>query len=105
MGRLENFKANVRRAYEASRAGARARREQEDLERREAELPLPEPAEPEQVHHSTTSRDDADVPYGLRIGAAWAWRIIVLGFALIYLLQFLGKISIVIVPLLIAMLL
>lgn len=105
MGRLENFKANVRRAYEASRAGVRARREQEERERREADLPLPEPVAPEQLHHSTASRDDADVPYGLRIGAAWAWRVIVLGIALIYLLKFLGMVSIVIVPVLIALLL
>ncbi|MEU8077244.1 AI-2E family transporter [Catellatospora citrea] len=106
MGRLDNFKANVRRAYEASRASARAKREQEERERHEADQPLPEPAEPaEPVHHSTSSRDDVDVPYGLRIGAAWAWRVIVLGITLIYLLQFLGKISIVIVPVLIAMLL
>ncbi|GAA1647514.1 AI-2E family transporter [Catellatospora bangladeshensis] len=105
MGRLDNFKANVRRAYEASRASARARREQEERERREADLPLPEPAAPEHVHQSTSSRDDADVPYGLRIGAAWAWRIIVLGIALIYLLKFLGMVSIVIVPVLIALLL
>ncbi len=105
MGRLDNFKANVRRAYEASRASARARREQEERERREADLPLPEPVAPEQLHHSTASRDDADVPYGLRIGAAWAWRVIVLGVALIYLLKFLGMVSIVIVPVLIALLL
>ncbi|BCJ71395.1 AI-2E family transporter [Catellatospora sp. IY07-71] len=105
MGRLDNFKANVRRAYEASRASARARREQEERERREADLPLPEPVAPEQVHQSTSSRDDADVPYGLRIGAAWAWRVIVLGIALIYLLRFLGMVSIVIVPVLIALLL
>lgn len=105
MGRLENFKANVRRAYEASRAGARAKREQEERERIEAELPLPEPGAPEELHHSTTSRDDADVPYALRIAAAWAWRIIVLGILLIYGLQFLGKISIVIVPVMIALLL
>ncbi|WP_371821350.1 AI-2E family transporter [Catellatospora sp. IY07-71] len=105
VGRLDNFKANVRRAYEASRASARARREQEERERREADLPLPEPVAPEQVHQSTSSRDDADVPYGLRIGAAWAWRVIVLGIALIYLLRFLGMVSIVIVPVLIALLL
>ncbi|MEU8003276.1 AI-2E family transporter [Catellatospora sp. NPDC049111] len=105
MGRLDNFKANVRRAYEASRASARAKREQEERERREADQPLPEPSEPEMLHHSTASRDDVDVPYALRIGGAWAWRIIVLGFVLVYLLQFLGKISIVVVPVLIAMLL
>ncbi|MBV1855401.1 AI-2E family transporter [Catellatospora tritici] len=104
MGRLENFKANVRRAYEASRASVRARREQEERERRLAEQPLPV-AEPEHVHHSTSSRDDADVPYGLRIGAAWGWRFLVLGFALYYLLQLLGRVSLVIVPLLIALLL
>ncbi|GAA2400631.1 AI-2E family transporter [Catellatospora methionotrophica] len=105
MGRLDNFKANVRRAYEASRASARAKREQDEREREDAGAPLPEPVEPELQHYSTASRDDVDVPYSLRIGAAWAWRIIVLGFLLVYLLQFLGKISIVIVPVLIAMLL
>ena len=65
----------------------------------------PPPAEPDDVHHSTSSRDDAEVPHSLRIAAAWGWRLIVVGVVGWALLRFIGVISVVVVPLSISLLL
>jgi predicted PurR-regulated permease PerM len=56
-------------------------------------------------HQSTSSRDDAEVPHSLRISAAWSWRLIVVGVVGWALLRFIGIISVVVVPLAIALLL
>jgi predicted PurR-regulated permease PerM len=63
------------------------------------------PPDPSVEHQSTSSRDDADVPHSLRIAAAWSWRLIVVGLVGYVLLRFIGIISIVVIPLAIAMLL
>lgn len=50
-------------------------------------------------------RDGGDVPYGMRIAAAWAWRVgllLLVGGALVWLL---GKVSFLIIPLMVAALL
>jgi predicted PurR-regulated permease PerM len=60
---------------------------------------------PAALHPSTASRDDADVPHGLRIAAAWSWRLIVIGIVTWAVLLIIGKIRIVIIPLAIALLL
>jgi predicted PurR-regulated permease PerM len=65
----------------------------------------PPPPEPEIVHQSTSSRDDAEVPHSLRISAAWSWRLIVVGVVGWALLRFVGTISVVVIPLAIALLL
>lgn len=57
------------------------------------------------VHPSTVSRDDADVPRGLRIAAAWAWRLLVLGLLGYWLLKGVALLNHVVVPLVIALLL
>lgn len=57
------------------------------------------------LHSSTTSRDDADVPHALRIGAAWSWRLLAIGIVAWALLRIVGQIRIVIIPLAIALLL
>ncbi len=62
-----------------------------------------EPSPP--LHSSTTSRDDADVPHALRIGAAWSWRLLAIGIVAWALLRIVGQIRIVIIPLAIALLL
>ncbi|HEX5598010.1 MAG TPA: AI-2E family transporter [Micromonosporaceae bacterium] len=59
---------------------------------------------PELVHPSTASRDDADVPHGLRIAAAWSWRLIVIGVLVGTLLTFIWRLKIVAIPLAIALL-
>ncbi|GAA4456968.1 AI-2E family transporter [Phytohabitans houttuyneae] len=112
MSRVERVRANLRRAYEAGRETVRARREEA---RRAAEsgngngsyreLEPPEPATPPDVHPSTASRDDGEVPRALRISAAWAWRLIVLGILAWALIQIIGVVHIVIIPLVIALLL
>lgn len=57
------------------------------------------------LHSSTTSRDDADVPHALRIGAAWSWRLLAIGIVAWALLRIVGQIRIVVIPLAIALLL
>lgn len=57
------------------------------------------------MQESTVSRDDADVPHGLRIAAAWAWRIILLGLLGWAVIRVIGQLQVVVVPLTIALLL
>ncbi|BCB85523.1 AI-2E family transporter [Phytohabitans suffuscus] len=111
MSRVERVRANLRRAYEAGRETVRARREEA---RRAAEsgnggsfrdLEPPPPAPPSDVHPSTASRDDVEVPRGLRIAAAWSWRLLVLGILGWALLQVIAVVHIVLIPLVIALLL
>ncbi|MFC0533579.1 AI-2E family transporter [Phytohabitans kaempferiae] len=110
-GRVGRVRANLRRAYEAGRETVRARREEA---RRASEFgngnggyrdEEPPPATSPDVHPSTASRDDGEVPRGLRIAAAWAWRLIVLGVLGWALLKIIGVVHIVVIPLVIALLL
>ncbi|GAB2959574.1 AI-2E family transporter [Micromonospora polyrhachis] len=117
MSRFEQLWARVRRAYQSSRGSvqnaAQARRQigasstdgplPATLEGAESSLADAEP--PAEVHPSTSSRDDADVPHGLRIAAAWAWRLGVIGVVGWALIEVIGTIRIVVIPLAIAMLL
>jgi predicted PurR-regulated permease PerM len=54
---------------------------------------------------SVTGMDDVDVPRGLRVAAAWAWRALVLVVAAIALLWLVGKLQLIVVPLVVATLL
>jgi len=65
----------------------------------------PPPPGPPVDHQSTASHDDTEVPHSLRIGAAWSWRLIVVGLLGWVLLRIIGTISIVVIPLAIALLL
>jgi predicted PurR-regulated permease PerM len=108
LSRLERVRQNLRRAYDTGRESvrmARAERENgsEPDHEMEFELPVAEP-EPDR-HQSTVSRDDAEVPHSLRIAAAWSWRLIVVGLVGWALLRFIGIISIVVIPLSVALLL
>lgn len=106
MGRFEQIRANIRRAYDAGRATVRAAKAEEQSRYEEDEQPpVAEPSPPEATHNSTSSRDDTLVPRGLRVSAAWAWRLIVIGITVIALLRLVGMITIVVVPLVIALLL
>jgi putative heme transporter len=103
------MRASVRRAYDAGRESVRAARESSDRGRNgngDSEfaepLELPAAADP---HPTTASRDDADVPHGLRIAAAWSWRLIAIGVVGWALLRVIGTIKFVIIPLIIALLL
>jgi predicted PurR-regulated permease PerM len=54
---------------------------------------------------SPSSRDDAEIPHGLRLAAAWAWRLMVLGAAFAVVLWLVGRLKLVLIPLAIALLL
>jgi predicted PurR-regulated permease PerM len=103
---LERVRQNLRKAYDTGRESVRTARAQQDGSEpdTEIEFDLPTP-EPEDVRQSTASRDDAEVPHALRIAAAWSWRLIVVGLVGWALLRFIGVISIVVIPLSIALLL
>jgi len=112
LSRFEQFRASVRRAYRSGRESVRAARDQERHGEQTGNelLPIAPPETPVAgldfpAHPSTASRDDADVPHALRIAAAWAWRLIVIGVVAWALLRVIGNIRIVIIPLLIALLL
>lgn len=108
MGRFEQARSNIRRAYEAGRETVKARRAERARQEAEMEQPHPEPPnepEPEIIHSTTASRDDMEVPAGLRIAAAWGWRLIVLGLIVYFAIAIIGILSHVIIPLTIALLL
>jgi predicted PurR-regulated permease PerM len=107
VSRFQRVRNNLRRAYESGRESvrmARAERERERAVEPEVDFVPPPPPDPLD-NQSITSRDDAEVPHALRIAAAWSWRLIVVGVVGWALLQFVGIISIVMIPLAIALLL
>ncbi|MDR6324896.1 putative PurR-regulated permease PerM [Actinoplanes couchii] len=107
MNRFERVRENLKKAYDSGRESvrqARAEKPAPESDRYDNEFYLP-PPDPGIVHGSTSSKDDADVPHSLRIAAAWSWRLIVVGVIGWALLRFIGMVSIVVVPLAIALLL
>jgi predicted PurR-regulated permease PerM len=54
---------------------------------------------------SVTHRDDLDVPRGLRVAAAWTWRVLLLVGATWVVLWLIAKLSVVVIPVTIALLL
>ncbi|MEU5947146.1 AI-2E family transporter [Micromonospora sp. NPDC047465] len=119
MSRFERVRGRLRRAYESGRESVRPRRT-DPVDASEpagvASPASPGPAAapsatvlgaeaPAAVHTSTSSRDDADVPHGLRIAAAWSWRLIVIGGVAWALMKIVGTIKIVVIPLAVALLL
>ena len=108
MSRLERVRHNLRKAYDTGRESvrlARAERDNGSEPDHEIEFELPVPQSDSDRQQSTVSRDDAEVPHSLRIAAAWSWRLIVVGLVGWALLRFIGIISIVVIPLSIALLL
>jgi predicted PurR-regulated permease PerM len=107
LSRLQQVRRNLRKAYDTGRESvkmARAEQNGDSGSEPEVEFELPTP-EPPADHQSTASRDDAEVPHSLRIAASWSWRLLVVGLLGWVLLRFIGTISIVVVPLAIALLL
>ena len=97
---------NLRRAYDSGRESVRVARAERERERAEPDVEFVPPPPPDPMdNQSTNSRDDAEVPHALRIAAAWSWRLIVVGVVGWALLRFVGIISIVMIPLAIALLL
>jgi putative heme transporter len=116
LGRLQHVGSGLRRVYVATRASMRAREREADVEalggpENVARQPReydeePNGAKPALVAEQTvTSRDDAEVPKELRIAAAYAWRLIILAAAVAGFVYMLGRLSHVVIPLAIALLL
>ncbi|MER5458243.1 AI-2E family transporter [Micromonospora sp. NPDC002389] len=119
MSRFERIRSRVRRVYESGRDSVRtARNRPPDVPEPAATASpsRPGPAatsaaivvdeeSPEPGPASTSSRDDADVPHALRIAAGWSWRLIVVGVVFWALVKVVSTISIVIIPLAVALLL
>ncbi|HYN95597.1 MAG TPA: AI-2E family transporter, partial [Pilimelia sp.] len=108
-GPLGRVGGGLRRAYDAGRASvlaARNRETDDDPPVLDEETPAP-PAtkEPILTHPSTVSRDDADVPHALRVAAAWAWRLLVIGVLGFYAIKLIGNVRLVVIPLAVALLL
>jgi predicted PurR-regulated permease PerM len=105
--RLQRVRENLQKAYESGRDSVRtARADQDNGSEPDTEVEF-EPPPPEDTfdHQSTSSRDDSEVPHSLRIASAWSWRLIVVGLVGWALLRFIGIVSIVVIPLAIALLL
>lgn len=106
MGRFEQVRANIRRAYQAGRETVRARRAEHEQAEEMGLGGNGNGVPPNLTHGSTSSFDDFGyVPQALRIAGAWAWRVIVIGVVLWGLLNMLGLLALVVIPLVIAMLL
>jgi putative heme transporter len=59
---------------------------------------------PESPQRRRSTDRPVEMPYGMRLAAAWSWRSIVILFALYLVLQVLAKLEVLIVPVLVAML-
>jgi predicted PurR-regulated permease PerM len=108
VSRLQRVRDNLQKAYESGRDSVRmARAEQDHGAEPDTEVEFQPPVAPEETgeHQSTASRDDSEVPHSLRIASAWSWRLIVVGLVGWALLRFIGIVSIVVIPLAIALLL
>lgn len=109
MGRLSRFTQRMRDAAQRSRELRRSPHDDAD-EPSLADLigPEPAPSTPEPVvtaQLSIASRDDAQVPRPLRVGAAWMWRLLVIIAGSAAVIWAVGRLHEVVVPLLIALLL
>jgi len=107
MSRFGEVRANLRRAYQTTRESIRANGQRDPLmEDVDDVAPLEMDEEPAVVSEpSVMSRDDREVPYGLRIAAAWSWRLLVLAIGLALVLWIIGRLKTVVIPLSIALLL
>jgi predicted PurR-regulated permease PerM len=103
---LDNVRENIRRAYESGRESVRqARAEARTGTADDGSEPVPPPRPIVVASTSVAHRDDLDVPRGLRVSAAWAWRVLLLVLAGAAVLWVIAKVQLVVVPLVIALLL
>src|SRR5262245_46893533 len=106
---------SLRRAYAASRESVRAARAEARAAEADDEAPASRRAEVEASvpyrpivvapQPTPTQRDDLDVPRGLRVAGAWAWRLLLLVAAGLAMIWVLARLQLVVVPLIIALLL
>jgi putative heme transporter len=102
LGPFENVRENLKRPPRTAEAGADSGYE---TGRRESGVSQAPPRPLVVGSTSVTHRDDLDVPRGLRIAAAWAWRILLLVLAGAAVLWVVATLQLVVVPLVIALLL
>jgi predicted PurR-regulated permease PerM len=110
LGRFGQVRANIRRAYEATRALRVATIDAEfDDEsvrgRPDGAVGSRPAADTTPAPSSVNSRDDEDVPRSLRLAAAWSWRFLVIAAAAAAVLWVVGRLKLVLIPLSIALLL
>lgn len=98
MAETDTERSRLRRAAQAARARIRAARLAADVE---------DAADAADAHSGDESGRDADtqVPYGLRVTVAWTWRLLVLAAGGYVLLWLISRLSPVLIPLAIALLL
>jgi putative heme transporter len=96
VGRLEQVRANIRRAYLAGRATVRPNNH-DDFD--DDPIVLAEPS----VDGSRST--DGQVPYPLRIAAAWSWRLLIVTAAATVVLWVIATLHQVVIPVAIALLL
>jgi predicted PurR-regulated permease PerM len=102
---LDSVRENLRRAYETGKESVRQARAEARAD--DVRDPAP-PAPPRPIVVASTSvthRDDLDVPRGLRVAGAWAWRLLLLGFMVFAILWLIGKLQALVIPLAISVLL
>jgi predicted PurR-regulated permease PerM len=102
---LDNVRENIRRAYESGKESVRQARAEARTGTADDGEPVPPPRPIVVASTSVAHRDDLDVPRGLRVAAAWAWRLLLLVLAGAAVLWVIAKVQLVVVPLVIALLL
>jgi putative heme transporter len=100
VGHSDDVRDDLRRTYELGLASVRADGDDDNTGREEIDDAPVVLARP-----SVTGLDDLDVPRGLRVAAAWAWRVLVLVAAAIAVLWLIGKLQLIVVPVVVATLL
>jgi predicted PurR-regulated permease PerM len=111
LGRFREVQANIWRAYQAgretARAAAREEREHEGRQHggRDPEVTEIEASAAETPLEHPVGKDGQDVPYPLRIAAAWSWRLLIVAAAAAVLLYVVGMLKQVVVPVAISLLL
>ncbi len=96
MSRLEQVRANVRRAYSAGRATVRLDNDDYDDEPIDAH---------EQPFDESPGSEQQEVPFPLRVAAAWSWRLLIVVAAAAAVVWVVGKLHQVVIPVAIALLL
>jgi predicted PurR-regulated permease PerM len=108
VSRFSEMRAQLKRAYDAGRATVREARAEDRAGLRNGF----EDHDPIVVDHPTLAndahppdRDVHDVPYPLRIAAAWSWRLLIVAAAAVAVLWVVGRLHQVLVPIAISLLL
>jgi predicted PurR-regulated permease PerM len=105
VGQFDQVRDGLRRAYETGMDSVRAVRAEGRAEDHTDEPPRPAHSPIVVTPPAPSHRDDLDVPRGLRVAAAWTWRLLLLIAALFAALWLVGKLHVVVIPLVIATLL